>query len=67
MLVDLLLAIIVGLVTQSFWVFLLIVLVGALFSRPDRPFASGVLKVVLIALGISWLLSLGGDDCDCDV
>jgi hypothetical protein len=67
MIIDVLLAIVLGLVTQSVWVFSLIVLVGAIFSRPDRPFASGVLKFALIALGISWLMSLGGDDCDCDV
>lgn len=67
MIIDVLLAIILGLVTQSLWVLVLILILGALFGRPDRPFASGVLKFALIALGISWLMSLGGDDCDCDV
>jgi len=67
MITDFILALWAGWATQSFGVFVLVL--GVFFWRHDRPFSSGVLRLALIALGISALFSLfgGGDDCDCDL
>lgn len=69
MIIDFILAVFAGVVTQSFFVFLILIVFAALFIRPDRPFSSGLVKLVLMALGISALFSLfgGGGDCDCDL
>ena len=69
MIIDFILAAFAGIVTQSFFVFLILIVFAALFIRPDRPFSSGLVKLALMALGISALFSLfgGGDDCDCDL
>lgn len=69
MIVDFILAAFAGIVTQSFVVFLILMVFAALFVRPDRPFSSGLLKLALMALGISALFSLfgGGDGYDCDL
>lgn len=69
MIVDFILAVFAGFVTQSFFVFLVLIVLAVLFVRPGRPFSSGLLKLALMALGISALFSLfgGGGDCDCDL
>ncbi len=68
MIIDFILAVFVGVVTQSFFIFLLLIVLAVLFIRPGRPFSSGLVKLALMALGISALFSLfGGDDCDCDL
>ena len=69
MIIDFILAVFAGIVTQSFFVFLLLIVFAALLIRPDRPFSSGLVKMALMALGISALFSLfgGGGDCDCDL
>lgn len=68
MIIALILATVLGFVAQSFLVFVVLIALGAILWRPDRPFSSEVLKFALIALGISALFSLfGGDDCDCDL
>jgi hypothetical protein len=69
MITDFILAIVAGIATESFAVIGLVLLLGALFWRPERPFASGILRLAFIALGISALMSLfgGGGDCDCDL
>lgn len=69
MIVDFILAVFAGFVTQSLFVFLVLIVLAALFVRPGRPFSSGLLKLALMALGISALFSLfgGGGDCDCDL
>jgi len=75
MIIDFILAALAGIFTQNFSIFLILlvlaVLYAALLGRPDRPFSSGLVRLALIALGISVLFSLfggGGDggDCDCD-
>lgn len=43
------------------------IILAALLIRPDRPFSSGLVRLALMALGISALLSLFGGDCDCDL
>lgn len=69
MIVDFILAVFAGFVTQSSFLFLVLIVVAALFVRPGRPFSGGLLKLALMALGISALFSLvgGGSDCDCDL
>lgn len=69
MIIDFILAVFAGVVTQSFFIFLILILFTVMFVRPDRPFSSGLLKLALMALGISALFSLfgGGDGCDCDL
>lgn len=69
MIVDFILAAFAGIVTQSFVVFMILIAFAALFIWPDRPFSGGLLKLALMALGISALFSLfgGGDGCDCDL
>lgn len=69
MIIDFILAVFAAIVTQSFFVFLILIVFAALFIRPDRPFSSGLVELALIALGISALFSLfgGGGDCDCDL
>lgn len=69
MIIDFILAVFVGVITQSFFAFLILIVFSALFIRPDRPFSSGLLKLALMALGMSALFSLfgGGGDCDCDL
>lgn len=69
MIIDLILAAFAGIVTQSFFVFLILTVFAALFIRPDRPFSSGLVKLALMAMGISALFLLfgGGGDCDCDL
>lgn len=69
MIIDFILAVFAGIVTQSFFVFLILIVFAALFIRPDRPFSRGLVKLALMALGISALFSLfgGGGDCDCDL
>lgn len=69
MIIDLALAALAGIVTESFFVFLILIVLAALLIRPDRPFSSGLVRLALIALGISALFSLfgGGGDCDCDL
>lgn len=68
MITDFILAVFAGVVTQSFFIFLLLIVLAVLFIRPGRPFSSGLVKLALMALGISALFSLfGGDDCDCDL
>lgn len=66
MIIDIILAALAGIVTESFFVFMILIILAALFIRPDRPFSSGLVKLALMALGISALFSLfgGGDDCD---
>ena len=63
MIVDLVLAIVAGWSAQSFWVFLVLLVVGAMLTRPERPWSSGLIKLALIMLGISMFFG-GGDDCD---
>lgn len=68
MIIDFILATVLGITVQSFLVFVVLFVLGAIFWRPDRPFSSGLLKFALVALGISALFSIfGGDDCDCDL
>ena len=69
MIIDFILAVFAGVVTQSFFIFLILIFFAVLFIRPDRPFSSGLLKLALMALGISALFSSigGGSDCDCDL
>lgn len=67
MIIDFILAVFAGIVTESFFVFLILIGLAAFFSRPDRPFSSGLLKLALVALGISGLFSFFGGDCDCDL
>lgn len=69
MIIDFILAALAGIVTESFIVFLILIVLAVLLIRPDRPFSSGLLKLALMALGISALFSLfgGGGDCDCDL
>lgn len=69
MIIDVIFAVFAGVVTQSFFFFLILIVFAALFMHPDRPFSSGLLKLALMALGISALFSLlgGGGDCDCDL
>ena len=69
MIVDFILTAFAGFVTQSSFVFLVLIVLAALFVRPGRPFSSGLLKLALMALGIFALFSLfgGGSDCDCDL
>lgn len=79
MIIDFILATVLGITVQSFLVFVVLLVLGAIFWRPDRPFgrssklrfapfSSGLLKFALVALGISALFSIfGGDDCDCDL
>ena len=65
MVIDLILAVWLGFSLQSFTVFLILMVLAALLARADRPFSSGLLKLALMALGISALFSLlGGGDCD---
>lgn len=65
MVIDFILAVFAGIVTQSFLVFVILIVLAALVVRPDRPFSSGLLKLALMAIGMSALFSLfGGDDCD---
>jgi len=66
MIIDFILAVLAGIFTQNFFIFLVLIVLAALFARPDRPFSSGLLKLALMAIGISVLFS-GGDDCDCDL
>lgn len=68
MIIDFILAVFAGIVTQSFLVFVILIVLAALVVRPDHPFSSGLLKLALMAIGMSALFSLfGGDDCDCDL
>lgn len=68
MVIDFMLAVFAGIVTQSFLVFVILIVLAALVVRPDRSFSSGLLKLALMAIGMSALFSLfGGDDCDCDL
>ncbi|MDY0071958.1 MAG: hypothetical protein RBR77_04855 [Thauera sp.] len=69
MIIDFILAAFVGIATQSFFMFLMLIICAAVFIRPERPFSSGLVKLALMALGISALFSLfgGGSDCDCDL
>lgn len=68
MIIDLILATVLGIAAQSLLVFVVLIVLGAIFWRPGRPFSSGLLKFALVALGISALFSLFcGDDCDCDL
>lgn len=67
MIIDFILAVFAGIGTESFFVFLMLIVLAALFIRPDRPFSSGLVRLALMALGISALFSLFGGDCDCDL
>ncbi len=68
MIIDFILATVLGLAAQSFFAFIVLLVLGAIFSRPDHPFSSGLFKFALMSLGISAQFSLfGGDDCDCDL
>jgi hypothetical protein len=68
MIIDLILATVLGIAAQSFLAFVALAALGAIFWRPDCPLSSGLLKFALVALGISALFSLfGGDSCDCDL
>lgn len=68
MIIDFILAVFAGIVTESFFVFVILCGFAALFIRPDRPLSSGLFRLAFIALGISALMSLfGGGDCDCDL
>ncbi|KAF0102500.1 MAG: hypothetical protein FD187_2011 [bacterium] len=51
MILDLILTTILGIVALSFLLFVLLIVLGAFFWRPDHPFSSGVLKFALVALG----------------
>lgn len=66
MIIDFILAALAGIVAESFIVFLILIVLAALLIQPDRPFSSGLVKLALMALGISALFSLfgGGNDCD---
>lgn len=68
MLIDLFLALIIGIAAQSVAAFLILIALAAILARPDQPFSSGLLKLAMLAVGLSFLSSLfGGSDCDCDL
>lgn len=68
MIIDVIIAVFVGVATQSFAIFFVLLFFAALVARRDQPFSSGLGRLLLMVLGVSWLLSLfGGDDCDFDV
>jgi len=69
MIIDFILAVLGGIVTQSFIVFFVLIFLALPFIKPDQPFYSGLFKMLLIMAGISVLFSIfgGGDDCDCDL
>ncbi len=69
MVIDFLIALVLGIVAQSFAIFVLLILLALPFARPERPLKSGLLRLGLMALGVSALFSLfgSGGDCDCDL
>ncbi len=67
MIIDFILAVFAGIATESFFVFVFLMVLSVLFTGPDRPFSSGLLRLAFMALGISALMSLFGGDCDCDL
>jgi len=69
MVIDFILALIFGIASQSFAIFVLLILLALPFVRPERPFKSGLLRLSLMALGVSFFFSLfgSGGDCDCDL
>ena len=69
MIIDFILAVFAGIVTQSIFVLLILIVFAAFFIRPIRPFSSGLVELAMMALGISALFSLfgGGGGCDCDL
>ncbi|WP_126444268.1 hypothetical protein [Sulfuricystis multivorans] len=67
MIIDLILAAYAGVSTESFFVFVFLMVLSVLLADPDRPFSSGLFRLAFIALGISALSSLFGGDCDCDL
>ncbi len=69
MVIDFLIALVLGIVAQSFAIFVLLILLALPFARPERPFKSGLLRLSLMALGVSFFFSLfgSGGDCDCDL
>jgi hypothetical protein len=57
-----------SLTLKSWGIFWILLVIALIFRRPGSPFASGILRFIFMALGISFLFGLfGGDDCDCDV
>jgi hypothetical protein len=67
MIIDFFLAAWAGWETGSVAAFGLLMLLGWFFTRPERPFFSGLLRLALLALGIPALFSLFGGRGDCDV
>jgi hypothetical protein len=63
MLIDLALALIAAVYMQSMLLFVLLIFVALPFAKPEKPWSSGLLKLGLMALGISILFG-GHDDCD---
>lgn len=69
MILDFIIAAFFGFKLGSFWVFSVLVLLASVFARRERPWSSGLLRLCLMLLGVSAVLSLFGDsghDCDCD-
>jgi hypothetical protein len=67
MVIDFIIAVFAGIAGKSLALFLILVVLSALFARPPRPWSSGLLNLVLLLTGISILSSLFGGDCDCDL
>lgn len=71
MVIDFLIALYFGIVSWNFFIFLILIVLALPFARPDRPLSSGLLRLALVALGVSALFSLFGGgadgDCDCDI
>lgn len=69
MIIDLIIAVFIGSVVQSWDVFVWLLFLSVLLGRSDRPWSSGLLKLALLAMGISFLMALfgGRGDCDCDL
>jgi len=69
MIIDLILAVVAGIAMRDFFIFLILIVLAILFARADRPLSSGLVRLALMALGISALFSLfgGSGDCDCDL
>lgn len=66
MIVDLLLAVVVGVYFQSLFIFCLLIVLAGAFARLDRPWSSGLLRFAIVAAGVSILFSGFGCDCDGD-
>lgn len=64
MIIDLLLAAFVGIETESFASFLILLFAALLCSSAAKPFSSGLLRLTLALIGVSALLSLFDDGGD---